>query len=116
GEAGTEQSVVRLGFEGANPTPTVQGAERLPGIVNYFLGNDPARWRTNVPTYAGIVYTELYGGIGLRYDGHEGTLKGTYTIAAGADPRAIRWRYEGARAVQVDAATGDLRVELPGDA
>jgi hypothetical protein len=116
GESDSRQSVLRLRFAGANPAPGVSGAEQLPGIVNYFPGNDPARWRANVPTYAGVVYTELYPGIALRYDGHEGTLKGTYTVAAGADPRVIRWRYEGATAVQVDALTGDLRVELPGGA
>lgn len=106
-------SVVRLRFEGANPEPEVTGADRLPGVVNYFIGNDPAKWRTRLPTYAGIVYQQLYPGIDLRYDGTEGVLKGTYTIAPGADPTRIRWRYDGATAVRVDEATGDLLIELP---
>jgi hypothetical protein len=36
---------------GANPHAQVEGLEPLPGKVNYFIGNDPKRWRTNVPTY-----------------------------------------------------------------
>jgi hypothetical protein len=106
-------TVLRLRFEGANPAPELTGAERLPGIVNYFIGNDPAKWRTNLPTYAGVAYQELYPGIDLHYDGVEGVLKGTYTVAPGADPSHIRWRYDGATSVSVDEATGDLLIRLP---
>jgi hypothetical protein len=28
------------------------GIDPLPGAANYFVGNDPARWRGGVPTYA----------------------------------------------------------------
>jgi hypothetical protein len=31
----------------------------LEGKVNYFIGNDPALWRTNIPTFAEVVYREL---------------------------------------------------------
>jgi hypothetical protein len=109
-------AVLHLHFEGANPTPEVIGAERLPGIVNYFIGNDPAKWRTNLPTYAGVVYRELYPGIDLHYGSTEGLLKGTYTVAPGADPSRIRWRYDGATSVRVDEGTGDLLIRLPGAA
>jgi hypothetical protein len=109
-------TVLRLRFEGANPAPEVAGAERLSGIVNYFIGNDPAKWRTNLPTYAGVVYRELYPRIDLHYDGTEGTLKGTYIVAPGADPGRIRWRYDGAMNVHVDEGTGDLLIQLPAGA
>jgi hypothetical protein len=45
------KSVVRLRFPGANPHPAVEGLEPLPGAANFFLGNDPARWQVNLPTY-----------------------------------------------------------------
>jgi len=113
----TEQapsSVVRLRYEGANPNPKVVGLGRLPGIVNYFIGNDPAQWHTNLPTYAGIVYQHLYPGIDLRYEGTSGRLKGTYIIAPGADPARIRWRHDGATSVRLDESTGDLLIALTG--
>ncbi len=106
-------SVVRMQFVDANPAPAIAGAAQLPGIVNYFIGNDPAQWRTNLPTYAGIVYEGIYDGIDLRYDGAEGQLKGTYVVAPGADPAQIAWRYAGAEGVSVDVQTGDLRIQLP---
>lgn len=102
--------MVRLRFEGTSPISEVVGAEKLPGIVNYFIGNDPAKWRTHLPTYAGIIYKGLYPGIDLRYDGTGGQLKGTYSIVPGADPTRIRWRYEGAMSVRIDEVTGDIHI------
>ncbi len=107
-------SVVRLHFEGANPASTMVGVNRLPGIVNYFIGDDPALWRTNIPTYAGIVYQQLYPGIDLSYEGTKGQLKSTYVVAPGADPTFICWRHNGATSVRVDEATGNLLIALAG--
>ncbi|GAB4534845.1 MAG: hypothetical protein Kow0063_18380 [Anaerolineae bacterium] len=112
-------SVVRLRFEDASPAPQITGAGRLPGIANYFIGDDPAGWRTELPTYARIVYRDLYPGIDLHYAGTSQagngllSLKGTYTLAPGADPARIRWRYEGATSVNLDGATSNLVIELP---
>src|SRR5205085_4765703 len=98
-----------------NPTPRMEGGEGLPGKVNYFLGNDRSKWHTDVPTYSGVVYRELYPGVDLSYEGTGGSLKGTYTIAPGADPGRIRWRYEGAEKVWVDEK-GSLQIRLAGAA
>ncbi|MBN1888326.1 MAG: SBBP repeat-containing protein, partial [Thermoflexales bacterium] len=99
--------VVRARFEGANPAPEITGIHRLPGSINYFIGSDPGHWRTDLPTYAGIVYRELYPGIDLHYDGEQGALKGTYVVAPGADPSSICLAFEGVDRVELDAR-GDL--------
>ena len=106
--------VVRMQFAGVNTAQTIVGAQPLPGVVNYFIGNDPAQWHTNLPTYAGIAYQQLYPGVVLRYDGAEGRLKGTYTVAPDADPAQIAWRYAGADRVSVDSSTGDVVIVLSG--
>ena len=56
---------LRLAFRGANPEPAIVGARPGPGRVNYLLGNDPARWHTNLPTYGEIVYRRLWPGVDL---------------------------------------------------
>ncbi len=104
---------LQLRFVGANPETEITADERLPGIVNYFIGNDPAQWHTDLPTYGALVYHELYPGIDLRFDGAEGQLKSSYLVAPGADPARIRWRYDGASDVRIDEVTGDLIVVLP---
>jgi hypothetical protein len=33
---------------GANPSPVVSGRDPLPGIVNYFIGSNPAKWHADI--------------------------------------------------------------------
>src|SRR6266545_2168322 len=107
------QAVARLRFDRTNPSPQLQAETPLPGVVNYLTGNDPLQWHINVPTYAGVVYNQLYDGIDLHYSSTEGHLKRTYTVAPNADPSLIQWRYVGARDLHLDSTTGDLVMTLP---
>ena len=86
----TKQSVVRMTFEGADPHARVVGVDPLPGVVNYFIGDDPSKWRTNVPTYQKVAYENVYPGIDLVYYGNEGQLEYDLIVAPGADPHADR--------------------------
>ena len=72
-----------------------QGVHRMPHYVNYFLGDDRSKWAGGVPVFAGIELNEIYPGIGMRVDGHEG-LKYDWLVAPGADAARIVMRYEGA--------------------
>src|SRR5205823_1408660 len=62
-------TVLRMTFAGANPNARVSGSEERRGKANYFIGNDPTKWRPNVPTYAKVRYEDLYPGIDLIYYG-----------------------------------------------
>jgi hypothetical protein len=42
---------------GANPSARPVGREELPGKMNYFLGNDPTQWHSNVPTFGRVTST-----------------------------------------------------------
>src|SRR5438132_3684861 len=59
----TSPAVVRMKLVGANPQPVVAGRDELPGKSNYFIGNDPSKWRTNVPQYARVEYEDVYPGV-----------------------------------------------------
>ena len=48
------QGQIRMGLVNAEVSPKVSGLEELPGKANYFIGRDPSRWRSNVPTYGNI--------------------------------------------------------------
>jgi hypothetical protein len=87
-------SVVRMKLAGANRNSKVAGLEELPGKSNYFIGNDPKKWRTNVATYAKVKYSEVYPGIDLVYYGNQGQLEYDFVVAPGADPRAINLAVE----------------------
>jgi beta-propeller repeat-containing protein len=95
--------VVRMGLVGAAPKPHVRGLEELPGKANYFIGKDPAKWRTNVPTYAKVHYREVYPGIDLLYYGNQRQLEYDFVVAPGADPEAIALGFQGIERLEIDA-------------
>jgi hypothetical protein len=85
-----DSSVLRLKLWGANPAAKVTGAEELPGKANYFIGNDPKKWHTNVPTYAKVRYRDVYPGVDLVYHGNQGgQLEYDFVVAPGADAGVI---------------------------
>ena len=78
-------------------------------MSNYYIGNDPQQWRTNVPTYAEVRYRSVYPGIDLKYYGNEGSLEHDFVVTPGADPNAIAMQVGGAGRVSL-TASGDLSV------
>ncbi len=96
-----DETTLRMRFVGAEATLPL-GAERTEAKVNYFIGNDPAQWQTNVPTYGEVVYRDLYPGIDLRYEGQTGALKYTFEAQPGADVSQIRLAYGGAAGLRLD--------------
>ncbi len=110
-------AVVRMQLVGANATPAVTGHDEQPGKINYFLGNDPAKWRTNVATFGRVEYDQVYPGIDLVWYGSQRQLEYDFVVAPGADPTQIRLRFAHADRIELDAA-GDLLVHVgePGGA
>jgi hypothetical protein len=107
------ETTLRLEFLGTNPSVRLEGGDKLPGIVNYFIGNDPTEWRTNIPTYGRITYHDLWPGVDLTYEGRPGVLKSTFTIAPGADPAHIWLAYPDADSIEVDEQ-GNLVISTGG--
>jgi hypothetical protein len=114
-------TVVHLRLTDANAAPAVTGLDRLSGNANYFIGDAPARWRTNIPTYAKVLYTDVYRDIDLVYSGGQGQLDYDFIVHPGANPRTIGIEFPGADSVKVDAdgdlilrgASGVIRYEKP---
>lgn len=85
----TTSAALKMKLVGANPTARVIGLEELPGKSNYFIGNDPKEWQTNVPTFAKVRYEGVYPGVDLVYYGNQSQLEFDFVVAPGADPTAI---------------------------
>jgi hypothetical protein len=100
--------VLRMKLRDANPAANVTGVDELAGTSNYFIGNDPAKWRTNVPTYAKVKYEGIYSGIDLVYYGNQRQLEYDFIVAPGADPRRIAFEVRGAKRIRQDRRGGDL--------
>ena len=81
--------MLRMKLVGANQAARVTALDELPGKSNYFIGNDPKNWRTDVPTYAKVRCQDVYPGIDLVYYGNQRQLEYDFVVAPGADPKAI---------------------------
>jgi photosystem II stability/assembly factor-like uncharacterized protein len=106
-------AAVDLRLVGARSNPSAAGSKPLAGKVNYFIGNDPARWRADIPTFGRVEYANVYRSIDLAYYGNQGRLEYDFIVAPGADPAAIRIAAGGARRIQVDGG-GNLVLETEG--
>ncbi len=114
-------STVRLHLAGANASPLILPAGRQPGVSNYYVGNDPAQWRTGIANYSRVAYSRVYPGINLLYYGNQGRLEHDFVVAPGANPSAIRMTVSGVRGLHKDAsgnvvlrtAAGDIRLDKP---
>jgi CSLREA domain-containing protein len=106
-----EGTTLRMQFEGAHHEAPMTGLDKLPGIVNYFIGNDATKWRTNIPTYAKVQYKNVYPGIDLVYYGNQRQLEYDLVVAPGIDPNQIKLAFEGAEDVRVNA-DGNLAIQV----
>ncbi len=112
-------SVIRMKLEGSNSAASVSGAEPLPGKSNYFIGNNPAKWRHNIPQFARVEYKSVYPGVDLVYYGDQGQLEYDFRVAPAADPNRIALSFTGA-STRIESGDlilatdqGDVRFHAP---
>jgi len=106
-------AVVRMRLLGANRNAQIAGLEKQQGTTNYFLGNDPRNWRTNVANYGKVRYSNVYPGIDVVYYGNQRQLEYDFVVAPGGDPAAIKLVFAGIPA-RLDPSTGDLVLKSGG--
>jgi hypothetical protein len=104
--------VMRMKLLGSRSEADIAGEELLPGKVNYLLGNQPAAWRANLPTYRKVKYKNIYSGIDLLYYGTQRDLEYDFHVSPGADPSVISLGFEGVERVKIDSTTGELIVQF----
>ncbi|MEK7755423.1 MAG: SBBP repeat-containing protein, partial [Acidobacteriota bacterium] len=101
---------LKLEFVGARPVRP-EGVERTAAVVSYFKGR-PEDWKTGLPTYASVVYRDLWPGIDLVYEGSQGRLKSNFIVHPGADVRQIGLVWRGPTDARV-TDDGALHLETP---
>ena len=106
----TSRWVVKLDFVDSNSRVRAAGRQPTAAVVSYFKGPVEKRM-ADLPTFAELVYSDLWPGIDLVYAGEVQGLKYRFVVAPGADPDRIRLAYRGAD-VQLNDR-GQLDVSTP---
>jgi hypothetical protein len=106
-------STLRMRLDGSNPSAEITGLDRTATKINYFIGNDPKKWHTDVPAYSKVKYAGIYPGVDLMFYGNRRQLEYDFVVAPGADPKSIALNVEGARKVYLNA-NGNLILDVPG--
>ena len=105
------RTAVRMTVEGAREDAAIDGEGLADGRSNYFIGNEPADWRTDIPNYHRVKYGSIYDGVDLVYYGNGRQLEYDFIVRPGRDPRQIKLKLEGVEEATIDKKTGDLVLE-----
>ncbi|MBI5562582.1 MAG: SBBP repeat-containing protein [Deltaproteobacteria bacterium] len=103
---GTQAGLVKLSLIGANKGAAISAVDEQAAKVNYFIGNDPSKWHANVPTYQCVLYKDVYKGVDVKYYGNNRQLEYDIIVKPGADPKTVRFSYEGIKGLRVTPEGG----------
>ena len=109
--AGRNQSPLRTTFAGAALSSPIRAEKRQASVTNYFIGNDPLKWRVGLPNYEQVRYAGVYPGTDLVDYGNQGRLEYDWIVAPGGDPSNIRMIFENAERTRIDKH-GDLVIRV----
>jgi gliding motility-associated-like protein len=102
----------RMKFTGADSRSFIETSGTSAHYYNYYLGNDTTRWKSEVREYEQILIKSLYPGIDLRLKKSGENLKYDFVVKPGADPKQIRWTYEGIPKVKETSGSLELTTSL----
>jgi len=104
---------LQMDLVGSTLPTKAEGLDELEGKVNYFTGNDPTQWRTNIPTFGRVRYANVYPGIDLVYYGNQKHLEYDLVVAPGGNIRNVKMQFEGAESLDTNDA-GELLIHIGG--
>ncbi|MCU1304671.1 MAG: repeat containing protein [Candidatus Sulfotelmatobacter sp.] len=108
---GEAQQFLSMEFVGRSRKSRLYPLEQRRGHINYLVGRDAARWKTQIPTFSKIRYNALYPGVDLVFYGNGRELEHDFALAPGVDPRSIVLQVDGARNLSINAS-GDLLAQV----
>ncbi len=87
------------------------GEGKLPAETNYFLGRDPAKWRTHVPHFSRATAKQALPGMDVVAYGNDRALEYDLRLSSQIDSRKLRLHISGADAIRLDA-DGNLAIAV----
>ncbi len=106
-----DETQLRLKFAVKTSSPV--GMDELRTRSNYFIGNDPTAWRSDIRNFARVEYREVQPGVTAAFYGTQRALEYDFIVAPGVDPRDVSVTLEGADRIEA-LPNGDLRLSVNG--
>lgn len=107
----------RMRFVDARPPSALEPREPQPTRLNYYTGNDPRLWKSDLRVFSELVYRDLWPGVDLLLQAKEGEVRYRILAPAGAELKSGRWEqrfaFEGFDRITTTVA-GATELELPG--
>jgi len=99
----------------------IKGEEELQTKVSYFIGNDPSKHKTNLPTYRYVSLGEVWSGIEVKLKATQKTVEKLFYVQPGADPSKIVVQVDGAKGLKlskdgeiiIKTGLGELKLSKP---
>jgi gliding motility-associated-like protein len=92
---------IKVEFVGCNKDAVTESHDAGTFYENFYLGNDPSRWKSNVKNYQRVVYRDLYSGIDYEASTYVKAVKYNFYVKPGADPSQIKLKYNGADKIKI---------------
>jgi len=102
---------VTLSFVGANARAKISSSDKMSGHVNYFVGSDKTKWRSNIPTYGTVTYKDVYKNIDIKFYGNNKNIEHDVIVRPGGDFSNVKFAYSGIKDLNV-RDDGNLEVTL----
>jgi hypothetical protein len=93
---------LQMTFENASDWVSLDGEEQQISKHNFFIGYDRNQWRSGVPSYAQVIYRELYDDVDLRVREAAGWLEYDLLLSEGADLSDVVICCEGVKNLEID--------------
>ena len=100
-------------FIGAAAGYTFQSEGKPVTRMNYFIGRDPAKWKSGVPSYNSVAVKGLYSGTDFELSNRDEGTEYRFKLAPGNRPDKIQMFFKQARGLRVNPS-GELEIELGG--
>ena len=87
-------------------TPRFTGSKPQKNYYNYYLGNDPTHWKSEIHPYYAVDYNQLYKDIDVHVSSEKGNMVYEMMVQPGANTDQIKLKFEGQESLKLKR--GDL--------
>jgi hypothetical protein len=99
----------------------IRGEEELETKVSYFLGNDPAKHRSGLPSYRSVSLGEVWPGVEVKLKASQKTVEKLFYLRPGANLGKVRVELRGANRLRlsqegelvIETGLGELKLSKP---